>query len=266
MRLCASYHCKNDSLDEIRYPISMLNTVFTEIVEHPNKTYIIEVTNLQEQNFPIEKMQSLMQEQKNIVVDCYQRIDFSALYQAHLPRCMYHYPVTTYTDLWWVMQQHPYAVTLGEPLVFDLPNVRQSINEHTAEGEYTQIRVLPALGRPSAWNLFQLKDQGMRHFWITPQTLHVYEPYVDVLELYDVDEARESALVKIYASGECKWDMTVLLKNCGTAIPSFMIDDEFAERRLTCRQRCMQHEYSCHRCDADARLTATLIANRIQTT
>lgn len=262
MKLCASYHCKNEQVNEIRYPVSMLTTVFQEIVEHPEKSYIIEVLSIQEQNFPVEKLLALMQEQDNLVIDCYKREDYIALYEIKMPHIMYHYPVATYNDLWWLLQTHPYGISITEPLAFDLPNVRQIINEHSSENEHIQIRVVPTIGRPTSWNIWQLKDQGLRHFWITPQTTHIYEPYVDVYDLYDADIMRESTLVQMYADGECKWDMTVLLKNCGIALPAFMIDDEFATRRLTCKQRCMQHEYSCHRCDIESKAMAHIIASQ----
>ena len=259
MRLCASYFCKNDCLDEIRYPVTMLNTVFTEIVEHPGKTYIVEVLDVKNQNFPVEKLLSLMQEQKNLVVDCYQRADFLAMHQVHMPRIMYHYPVNTYNDLWWLLQFNPYAITISEPLTFDLPTVRKCIDAQTKPNEYIQVRVMPALGRPSSWTMFALTDTGMRHFWITPQTIHIYEPYIDVLDLYDADQQREAQLVKLYNAGECQWDMSVLLKNCGCALPASMVDDEWVERRLTCGQRCMQLNRNCHYCDTRARLALEVI-------
>ena len=203
-----------------------------------------------------------MQEQQNLVIDCYKREDFLALSQIHMPRIMYHYPATTYNELWWLLQVHPYGISIGEPLAFDMINVRKTINEYAVGHEYIQIRVLPAIGRPSSWNIWRLRDQGLRHFWITPQTQYIYEPYVDVLDLYDADEMREAALVKLYYNGKCDWDMTVLLKNCGTAVLADAIDPELITRRLSCKQRCMQHEYSCHRCDEESKLLARLIASQ----
>lgn len=246
MRLCASYHCKNDVLDEVRYPIALLNNIFTLQETKTHLTFIVEILSLSDCNLSKEQIKSLGMENTNWVFDCYKREDFITLKQLGLPAVMYHYPITTYPELWYILQFQPYGVLIGEPLAFDLINVRQVLDQFE---NYIQLRVMPHLGRPSNWHFVSDKDNGLRHFWIVPQMLHIYEPYVDTLELYDQDVAREKTLVELYDKGEYLFGLTSLLKNCESEIPCPMITEDLCTKRISCGQRCMKLPTNCHYCN-----------------
>ena len=246
MKLCASYHCKNARLDEIRYPIALLNNALELAMNNTEQTVIIEILSLAECELSLERILNLGNELNNIVYDCYILDDYVTLRQKHVPKVMYHYPITTYNNLWAILQLQPYAVVIGEPLNFDLAKVRKILDTYD---NYIQIRVVPHIGRPSNWIHLSKQDNGLRHFWITPQTIHLYEPYVDILDLYDKDPVRENALVTTYDKGDYVFGLTSLLKNCESKIPCPMITEEMVNKRLNCRQTCMQLSTNCHYCD-----------------
>ena len=253
MKLCASYHGaigEMDNIAEIRYPISHLPQALECAEKYPDKIIILEVISLKDTKTKIEKLQQVLAENKNIIIDCYKFEDLISLSKfAKVNLLMYHYPAITFNNLWLILQYHPYAVSIAEPLTFQLDKVRTLVDENTIEDEHIDIRVLPALGRPSEWQSFSEIDNGVCHFWIAPQTLETYDKYIDTLDLYDSDPEREKALIKVYATKEYIFPLGTLVKNCESIIPTAIISDEFAAKRTTCGQRCIQSKRNCHYCD-----------------
>jgi len=246
MKLCASYHCKNDFLDEIRYSVSLLNNAILYAQDNPERIIIIEILNLAQSNISTKRLQEFAAELPNLVYDCYSMEDYVFLHKQNFQHIMYHYPITTYNELWAILQLSPYGVLIGEPLTFELPTVRKILDQNNT---YVQLRVVPHIGRPTAWAHLRDQDNGIKHFWITPQMLHIYEPYVDVLELYDAKVERENALVNIYHKGDYVFGLNSLLRNCESEILCPMITEEISKKRINCGQHCMRLPSNCHYCD-----------------
>lgn len=261
MDFCASYHTHNDGLAEYRYPLSALDTMIEKVFSQPSKKFILEVLSLPRDNeAAMGRIVDICNENENVIIDCYEKVDFIEMFKRNAKRVMYHYPVTTFNDLKWFLAFNPYAVTIGEPLTFELQKVRDMVNQQL---EYTRIRVLAAIGRPSEWNVIShmIDDNGVKHFWILPHTIYLYEPFIDTIDLYDRDKEREVQLVKVYLSGECDWPMNVLLKNCDVGTPCGMVMEDVIERRLNCGQRCMQGGNRCDLCNRETKLINSVIVN-----
>ena len=78
---------------------------------------------------------------------------------------MYHYPIYNWIDLNYILHfDGLYAVTIGEPLVFDLKRVRTLINRSR---DNIKIRVNPTIAKPSIYNDY-IGDTGLCHFWVLP--------------------------------------------------------------------------------------------------
>lgn len=246
MRLCASYHCKNEFLDEIRYSVGLLDNAILYAQDYPERIIIIEILNLAQSNISTKRLQEFASELSNLVYDCYLMEDYIFLHQHNFEHIMYHYPITTYNELWAILQLSPYGVVIGEPLTFELSTVRKILDQ---QNTYVQLRVVPHIGRPSAWAHLRDQDNGIKHFWIAPQMLHIYEPYVDVLELYDAKVERENALVNIYHKGDYTFGLNSLLRNCESEILCPMITEGISQKRINCGQRCMRLPSNCHYCD-----------------
>ncbi len=260
MKLCASHRCDakhRAKLDEIRYSLLTLPSALDGSVE-ASILKILEINSFSDNHsLNLEKLKNLIEE-NNLIIDCYKLEDYVFLARNLPPqKVMYHFPITTYNDLYYVLYFHPYAIMLGEPLTFSLPKVRKTIEYYTpADLTMPQIRVHPAIGRPNDWNFILDDDNGLRHFWITPQTLPVYEPYVDVLDLYDTDVRREQALVDVYSQEQYMLPISTLVKHCESSLPCGFISAEFANRRLECGQSCMTSPYACHYCSHFERLSS----------
>ena len=225
----------------------MLNSVFEYRQQHPDNTIIIEILQLGSCGISIKRLKSLIDEDQHLVLDCYEMLDFIKLRQADVSRVMYHYPVATYNDLYQLMFYKPYAISVREPLTFDLPQVREVLDQD--QERYIKIRVVPHIGRPADWADLREKDNGIRHFWIAPQMAYVYEPYVDVLDLYDADSGREQALVDVYSKNDYMFGLNSLLKHCESSLLCGLVDEEFTKRRLNCKQRCFRMSNDCHYCE-----------------
>lgn len=242
MRLCASYHCDPTNLDEIRYTAATLDLMVEKAIDVPDKLYILEIVDFKNCGISKDKLSSLVNELPNIIMDCYAMVDFLKLAVEFPKKVMYHYPCTTFNEIRYMLYVQPYAITLGEPLTFDLERVKEMLM-----GSEVKVRVLPAIGRPSTWNIYRSEDDGICHFWIAPHLVDLYSEYIDVLDLYDESPEREKALAKIYGNKEeTGWTLSILLKNCEAPTGAYLIDEEFAENRMNCRQRCMQNK--CHYC------------------
>ena len=164
---------------------------------------------------------------------------------------MYHYPCTTYNDLYRIIFYQPCAITIGEPLVFDIVNVRKIIDDNNY---HIDIRVLPMIGRPTEWNDLRTIDNGIQHFWIAPHLIDVYAPYVDVLDLYDMDVKREQVLIEIYKTQQYMLPIGSVVKNLESLVYAEVFDTDFAKRRLSCRQTCMRGNTGCQYCMAFEKL------------
>lgn len=253
MKLCASYHSaisKWQKLNEIRYPIAALDQAIGAIEQYPDHTIIIEIVELKKSGISGKKFTNIVKENPSIVVDCYNIEDLRTLrYFSAIGKLMYHYPVNNFNDLRYLLSYAPCAVTISEPLTFMLPRVRQAIYAWTDPDTTVDIRVKPEIGRPTEWNHIMEQDDGFCHFWLPPSWIPIYEEYIDVLDLYESDTDRESALIDIYSNQQYDNLLNVLVKNCETNIPCGILDEDLAKKRITCGQRCMEGIGHCHYCD-----------------
>lgn len=256
MKLCGTYKVDlqhKQMIQEIRFRLGDLNSFFGNAELYAKHTVIIELLKLSEANLSYTKLSAILQENTNTIIDCYDLNDFILLSKKHPYRIMYHYPCTTYNDLYRIIFCQPYAITIAEPLTFDIINVRQTINSQS-EDHYINIRVLPMIGRPTEWNDLKSIDHGIQHFWIAPHLIDVYAPYIDVFDLYDMDVKREQALIEVYTSQKYMMPIGSLVKNLESSVSSEIFDVDFAKRRLSCRQTCMRGNTGCQYCMAFEKL------------
>ena len=250
MKLCCSYRSApqyREIVDEIRYSLNALGQALEALEKYPDKIIIIEILDLEHSQVAYDKIKGLITENPNIVIDCYKMRDYIVMSEdPAFTKVMYHYPVNTYNDLWRVLYYKPWAISIAEPLTFDMIRVRQAVDR--SSNRHVRIRVLPALGRPTEWSHLALVDNGLRHFWVTPETVSEYEGYIDVLDLYDEDEHREEALVKVFHDGFYLMPLGSLVKNLNSSIPANMFDITFIQKRMNCKQVCMRDPSMCNYC------------------
>lgn len=245
MKLCASYKINPklwDQLDEVRFSVQAMSQAVLMLEEHKDKRVIIELLDMDLHNFTVEKIHELLDEYPNLYFDCYSMTDLINITDDRR-RYMYHYPVNTYTMLNLLIHLKVSDVTIGEPLAFDLRNLKLFLlsQEHPV-----RIRVTPALGRPELFNQMKDVDDGLCHFWMLPQHMGFYNDYIDAVDLYDENVTREETLVKLFLNGAYNKALKYYLRNGECEITADLIDKQLLDRRLTCNQVCMQNR--CHFC------------------
>ena len=243
-----------NSLDEIRFSVGASIAALEYAAAHPDKKVIIEVLNANEENITSELVNGLIEENKTLYFDFYDINDLVALSNEYR-RFMYHYPVNTFNMMNFLLQFPISDITLNEPLTFDLDTVKE-VMDHLNPEERPYIRVNPTIGRPSMFNYIMDVDDGLKHFWMLPQHMSIYEPYIDVIDLLDDNAVREETLVKLFRKGVYMNELRYFLKNCENTTFATLLDDKLAKRRTTCRQTCMKGKqpYRCNYCFIETEL------------
>lgn len=260
MKICASYKIPVymwEDLDEIRFSVPTLARAISFIDKHPDTKVIIEVLNLHDDNsLSKEQIYGLAQEYPNMYFDFYSIDDLLEVCDGSR-KWMYHYPANTYNMFYFLSHIPVSDITIGEPLVFDLITLKQAREQ--LDNKFN-IRVAPAIGRPELFNFIKDWDDGLKHFWVLPQHKELYNEFFDVIDILEPNTVREETLVKLFTKGVYNSEMRYYLRNGESSILAEYIDDDFVQRRLNCRQVCMQGErsYKCHFCQAQAELFAKL--------
>lgn len=81
----------------------------------------------------------------------------------------------------------------------------------------------------------------LKSFFIRPEDVPAYEPYVDVIEFYTKDFSRAEVLYRAYAQDK-KWfgDLKYLITGLDVEVDSRRILPIFGEIRTKCEKRCMK--------------------------
>lgn len=255
MKFCCSYKVRQeilDELDEIRY--SSLTDIFEIREKYAAKRIIYEILNMDEVHIntkPItsEILASILKDMPNLYVDFYSYPDMVRFMEEssyeYNNRCMYHYPIDGYNMLNMLLSYGVSDVTITEPLAFDIEKVSNFIRYDNPD---CKIRIRPYIGR-EAW---APTNDDMCHFWVLPQHLHLYDQYVDAIDILANSVMREETLYEAYKKGMYGLDMSAFIEHFDVDPPikAIWIDDAIATRRLNCRQICQSTKPNmCHICN-----------------
>lgn len=151
---------------------------------------------------------------------------------------------------------NPSDIYIVESLGFELAAVAKFLHENNI-----RVRVFPNVAQ-SSWN----GTEALKNFFIRPDDVYVYEPYVDVMEFFDKEDSI-ATYYKIYAIDK-KWFgklKEVIIGFENNDIDSRYILPSFASRRLNCGKRCLKGR-SCRICEETEILSSTLEQNHIMFT
>ena len=259
MKYCTSYAQNEDIrklVNEIRFPVSLLNRAIEYGIDHKDKRIIVEIRNLHNEKMPsIDQLKDLLAENINFSLDFYILSDLIEFSKAGGVNLMYHYPVMT----WGLVQILSYYkvsdITIAEPLFFSMEKIKKNIK--------CNIRVCPCIAKQKIeYNV--KNDYGIQHSFILPQHMPLYEKYIDVLDLMDSNIDREATLVQVYIKAKSYiGPLDALVSGIETQLPASIIDEEFVQKRLNCNQVCMENLDNCHYCPMYLSLFNTIKDNRI---
>lgn len=139
-----------------------------------------------------------------------------------------------------------------ENLGFELDRVAAILHERGVK-----VRVFPNMSQSS-----YLETPALKQFFIRPEDIEVYDPYVDVCELVG-GKKQLSVYYKIYAMDK-KWfgPLREIIIGFDNDLDSRFVLPPFAARRIKCGKRCFKG-LPCNICDRIASAAKTLEDNNL---
>lgn len=125
-----------------------------------------------------------------------------------------------------------------------------------AHKRHIGIRVFPNIAQ-SAW----YKTSDLKKFFIRPEDIEDYEPFVDTFEIFvneDVPTNVDQTLYKIYAKDQ-KWfgKLNEIISNFDNELDGRFTHPLWVSNRISCGKRCLKGGH-CRMCDTIANLGDTL--------
>lgn len=144
-------------------------------------------------------------------------------------------------------------VYITEHLCFDMVQV-----SNFAKQNNVKIRIYPNICQ-STW----LEKCDVTSFYIRPDDVIFYEPYVDIFEFMGDNNIKNTA----YEVYECdkKWfaPLKSFILGLEDDIDGRAVLPNFAEKRLQCQKKCSRDESSCGSCYRHSYISSMLVKNHI---
>lgn len=97
-------------------------------------------------------------------------------------------------------------------------------------------------------------------FFIRPEDVDTYAPYIDILEIFSDNKEQEEVIYNIYKRKNFKNDLSILVKQLNTPVLNPFIRSDFAQKRLNCGQACKGARSSiCRSCKRNIYLTNLVV-------
>lgn len=181
---------------------------------------------------------SVMAEKMNLTLALGSMLMINECLKRHI-KYYWNYPVSTYYDLEGVLYCGVSQVQLAAPLTFDLERVTEIIPEEV------KIRVVANM----AYEYYLPHRDGIEGFFIRPEDVELYEPYIDIIEFMTSNLEQERQLFTIYTVDK-KWpgNLRFIINNLDVDVDNRGLNGtNFAEERLVCGQKCKRN-FSCNFC------------------
>lgn len=129
-------------------------------------------------------------------------------------------------------------IYVTENLAFRIPDI-----QYIKEKFGVQIRLIPNIAQIGG---FTKEIDPMLKFWVRPEDTEIYEPYVDVFELWGTSD-RLSVVYEIYKNRRWFGDLNdiILDFDCAT-VPNGSMPPYLGPQRLKCGQACLKG--ACNLC------------------
>lgn len=235
--------------DEVRVDYRDIDILPDFIEGYQDKEFIIYVPREQECEFKkFEKYRDLL----NItfaIEDLYS----CSVYKEHRWPYFWSYPISSFYELQGALYLGVSQVLIDVPLCFDLESVK-----YNCETKNVKIRMV----LNNCYNSYMPRENGIYGSYVRPEDVDFYSNWIDTGEFYAEGLQQERTLLKIYQSKEWKGNLNLLLHNLNYDIDNRGFTPEFAARRVSCRQRCMNNPLSCHFCHTTYNLITTIDRNK----
>lgn len=247
MKYCFAYKKVRgiaEKADELLVEYKRKDATIPDFIElYKDKRIILEVKDAATEN-DLQIFKALCEKYSNVVIQLYTPINEVKKYD-------FPFYFSTYINTWDILL---YYLSLGvtdvyivEELGFELDKVSKVVHNANA-----QVRVFPNVAQ-SQWK----EMPGIKKFFIRPEDVEYYEPYVDVFEFYGKDDFL-ATLYKVY-NNDRKWfgPLNEIIIDLNSDLDGKYTIPRFGERRATCGRKCLKGE-PCAICDRVKELSHTL--------
>lgn len=161
--------------------------------------------------------------------------------------CYLDFPVTDWETFTNLLALGVTDILIDGPIAFDL----ETVNKRKGD---TKIRVRPQ----ASVNASLSYDDNENTFFIRPEDVDTYAPFIDIIEIFCEDKETEEVVYNIYKRKSFISDLSLLVKQLHRPVHNPYIMPDFARHRLTCGQVCMRQPGRCMMCKNALDLTQTL--------
>lgn len=163
----------------------------------------------------------------------------------------FNFPVTDWETFTSLVEWGVTDIKIDGPLGFQM----DAINKKKGSA---LIRVRPQESPNAAISVTDTENT----FFIRPEDVDTYAPYIDILEIAADTKEQEEVIYNIYKRKQFNNDLSVLVKQLKVQVPNPFIRPDFAERRLNCGQACKgARSSSCRSCQRDIYLTNLVVSH-----
>ena len=158
-------------------------------------------------------------------------------------------PVQNWEDFrFYITELEVSDIDLSGALAFELPKVKRYLEKVKAN---TVIRVTPNIIHSQTDNC-----PPLQHFFIRPDDIDQYEPYVDIIEFEGIEH--QDTFYNIYAKEKMFiGKLNQVIYNFPLAIDNMGLIPQFGERRISCGRECLSGG-RCKRCDTLAHISEVM--------
>jgi hypothetical protein len=160
------------------------------------------------------------------------------------------YHATRFEDVHYLLSLGVQQIYITESLGFDIVKVAALCKQ-----KGVLIRVYPNVAQS-----YLEFDQGLKRFFLRPEDIKFYEPYIDIIEFWGPAE-RQDILYKIYSKGTWLQDISPIILNLDINIDNAVFPPYWATARSQCGLRCMKG-FPCEICDHTLTIWQTLLKTK----
>lgn len=237
-----------DKADEILVEQRDYRYISDLIIEHPNKTIILEVRDFEDDVLKNCIVEYSKDSSINFVCAIYTlQPEFLEWLNFNNIKFYYGYSVNTFYDVRALIDLGVEYVKIHAPLTFNI-DLLSKLD--------CKFRMIPNV----AYDAYIPRKDGICGQWVRPEDVQYYEDGIYVFEFEDADLKKERTLYDIYAEQKI-WNgnLYFLISNLNVQCDNRGLPNDIGQVRANCGQRCMQID-SCHFCQ-----TAFLFEKTIRT-
>ena len=241
-----------NQIDEIIVPFKVTDDGLPHFIqEHSDKRVWLDCSTIDDEKAAKHVLQALKdQYQFGVIVNTsYNTLHFVLfLKSANIP-LLFTNVANDWDKLHYLVDVGAAAIYVGEALGFEIDKVAEFLHSRNIE-----VWVHPNIAQSSIY-----LSNPFTKFWIRPEDVSIYEPYVDVMQMWHLKDKpnQQDTYIKVYQRGKFAGPLDQFLIDFnapGFLVYNAIIPQEIVKRRISCGKACLKGA-TCSACGAIERIT-----------